>query len=295
MSLKRLLKQLRLVDQLVVLYVLLTSVYIIFFFNKVPFALYHLIPRVLLLVGLFSLPLINRTNKTPVYEFFRVGYPLILLSFFYSETDALNNVFFDALDIHFARIDSMIFGFQPSLEFYNTFPERWFSELMNFGYFSYYFLITVFAILVFVYDRRNYEKQVFLITCSFFIYYLIFAVIPVSGPQYFFEPPHNTIADSGIFRSLVKLVEFIGERPTAAFPSSHVGMVLILLCLAWKKHRTTFYIFLPLFILLSLSTVYIKAHYAVDVIGGLISAPLILMLSIYIWRIFNYRNHELKD
>jgi membrane-associated phospholipid phosphatase len=287
MSLKKLLQQLRSIDQLLIVYVLLTSVYIIVFFDKVPFPLFHLVPRIFLLAGIIALPLLNQYIKKPVYEFLRIGYPLILLSFFYSETDALNNVFFDALDIHFARLDSMIFGFQPSLEFYNSFPQSWFSELMNFGYFSYYFLITIFAIVVFVKDRINFEKQVFLITCSFFVYYLIFAVIPVSGPQYFFDSPHNTIADSGIFRSLVKLVEFIGERPTAAFPSSHVGMVLILLCLAWEKHRTTFYIFLPLFILLSLSTVYIKAHYAVDVMGGLISAPLILMLSNYIWSIFN--------
>lgn len=289
MSLKKLLPQLRVIDQLMILYVLLTSVYIIIFFNKIPFALFHIIPRLLLLACIIALPVLSRYIKKPIHEFFRIGYSLILLSFFYSETDALNNVFFGNLDQYFARFDAIIFGFQPSLEFYKTFPQCWFSELMNFGYFSYYFLITIFAIVVFVRDRINYEKQVFLITCSFLIYYLIFAIIPVSGPQYFFEPPHNTIPNSGIFRSLIMFVEFIGERPTAAFPSSHVGMILILLCLAWKKHRTTFYIFLPLFILLSLSTVYIKAHYAVDIIGGLISAPLILMLSNYIWRSFSYR------
>jgi membrane-associated phospholipid phosphatase len=223
----------------------------------------------------------------PFWDFLRIAYPLIFLSFFYSETDALNNVFFQNLDYHFARFDAIVFGFQPSLAFYSAIPDRWFSELMNFSYFSYYFLIAAYSIYVFVKDRPNFVRTIFYITCSFLIYYIIFMIVPVSGPQYFFEPPHNKIPDSGVFRFLVKFVEWIGERPTAAFPSSHVGMVLILIFMAWPGNKKTWMWLVPFFVFLSMSTVYIKAHYAVDVIGGIISAPVILFLSRVIFNCFS--------
>jgi len=71
----------------------------------------------------------------------------------------------------------------------------------------------------------------------------------------------------------------MGEGPTAAFPSSHVGIVLILLYLANKFTPKLLKWLIPISILLILSTVYIKAHYVVDVIAGILSFPTIYWLS----------------
>ena len=63
------------------------------------------------------------------------------------------------------------------------------------------------------------------------------------------------------------------ERPTAAFPSSHVGVSTILMLLIWTaRNRRLLYWLLPFYVLLCLSTVYIYAHYAIDVLGGWVSA-----------------------
>lgn len=286
MTVRKNLQLLKPIDWLLISYSLLTGVFVLLFYNEIQSAFLHLVPRILFIAGILLLPYIDKYAHKPLVAFLRIAYPLVFISFFYSETDAFNNVFFANLDRYFARLDSILFGFQPSLMFYNKCPYAWFSEIMNFGYFSYYFLIIIFPIVVFLKERDYFEKTVFLITCSFLLYYLIFTFLPVTGPQYFFNPPHNQIADSGIFRSLVKLVEFIGERPTAAFPSSHVGIVFILLILAWPKYKGVFYTYLLIFVLLALSTVYIKAHYAVDVIGGIVSAPILLMVSGYIWKLY---------
>ena len=75
---------------------------------------------------------------------------------------------------------------------------------------------------------------------------------------------------------MVQSAHDAGERPTAAFPSSHVGVSTIVMLLAWKTgSRRLLYCLLPLYVLLCFSTVYIQAHYAIDVIGGWVSGAVL--------------------
>ena len=78
-----------------------------------------------------------------------------------------------------------------------------------------------------------------------------------------------------------------GERPTAAFPSSHVGVSTVLMLLAWQtRNRRLFWILMFFYVVLCLSTVYIYAHYAIDVIAGWISALLLFPVLHYAYKRF---------
>ena len=75
------------------------------------------------------------------------------------------------------------------------------------------------------------------------------------------------------FLSLVEDAKAAGERPTAAFPSSHVGISTICMFLiAHARNYKLLAILAPLYFLLCCATVYIQAHYLVDAIAGVISA-----------------------
>ena len=76
----------------------------------------------------------------------------------------------------------------------------------------------------------------------------------------------------GFFYNLVEGSQQIGERPTAAFPSSHVGISTLLMIMAWRGSRWLFACLFPFYILLCCATVYIQAHYLIDSIVGFISA-----------------------
>jgi membrane-associated phospholipid phosphatase len=52
----------------------------------------------------------------------------------------------------------------------------------------------------------------------------------------------------------------------------------------WNFHlRKLFWWLLPVALLLVASTVYIKAHYLIDVFAGLLVAPLFYVFSVRIW------------
>ena len=56
-----------------------------------------------------------------------------------------------------------------------------------------------------------------------------------------------------------------------AFPSSHVGVAVVILLFMWRfKPKVAVAVFLPIVIALSLATVYGQYHYFTDVIAGLV-------------------------
>lgn len=271
------------VDQATFAYLILTGLIILFRFNKVELAGWHLFVRAVVVV-LMGWLIANSGTKHRWLKFIRDFYPLLLFSFFYTETDALNNILFHNLDPVVAHWDELLFGGQPSLMFSAHFSQTWLAELMHFSYFSFYLMIFGCCLYIWGKNPDAFQKSLFLISFSFYLYYLIFIVFPVAGPQYYFPSPENEIPKGWLFGSLMHFVHQLGERPTAAFPSSHVGIAALVCYLSYKYARSLFKYLLPLFVLLCLSTVYLKAHYLVDVIGGLMTAPVFGILGIWAYR-----------
>ena len=91
----------------------------------------------------------------------------------------------------------------------------------------------------------------------------------------------------GFFYSLVESMHDAGERPTAAFPSSHVGITTILMFLAWRTRcKPLFWGMIPFYVLMCFATVYIQAHYVIDVIAGWISAIVFYVVLLFLSKKF---------
>lgn len=274
-------------DKIIPAYLVLTALLMLLFPDKDINTGFRILLKACFTTGIFLIAYFDSKYKSGTTTFLHLFYPLTLLGYLYGETALLNHIFFSAdLDPFFINLDKKIFGFQPAIEFSRAFPQKWFSEIMNLGYFSYYFMTLGVSLMVFIKYRHFAEKAIFLIISSFLIYYLIFITIPVVGPQYYSKPPLSDVPVTGFFSKAVKTVQEIGEHPTGAFPSSHVGMALIFLWISLRSSKIMFWILIPFVVIILFSTVYIKAHYAVDVFGGILSAPVILFLSLKMWQNF---------
>lgn len=244
--------------------------------------------------------------------FLRVAAQMALLAWWYPDTYELNKIF-PNLDHIVASWDEQLFGCQPALLFSKYVTWNVASELIHLGYFSYYPMIVFTLVCYFFYRYEEFLRCAFIIMSAFFIYYTVFVLFPVVGPTFYYkaiglqeaasghfpELGHyfNTHTDcltlpgwkQGIFYRLVADAQASGERPTAAFPSSHVGISTICLLLIYRLHKHKFMLFLiPLYLLLCMATVYIRAHYLVDVLAGWISAAIIYLLLLSIS--FNFTN-----
>ena len=212
-----------------------------------------------------------------------------LMTFLYKETAMLNTLIFPKIDEFLSNLDQNIFKFQPSIEFSKHFNSLFFSELFYFGYFCYYLLpLVVFGIL-YKFLPQKIEEFGFILISSFLLYYFIFIIIPAEGPQFYFTFPDNYIEAQGIFGNAIKLIQKNGEAPTAAFPSSHVGISWIVIFWLYQNFRKSVKYFLPFVILLMFSTVYIKAHYFVDVVAGFLTAPIVFFLTFKFYKFLNLK------
>lgn len=267
------------IDIVTFAYILVTGVYITLFSFKLTDISSHLAVRLVFVLIISLLIYLDYTIPNRVVRFFRHFYPLALLGYFYPEVDFMNNVFFRDLDPQVANLEVTIFGGHPSVWFSEYIPWKWFNDLMNLSYLSYYFLIFGVAYWVYKMKYEKYSFVVFIICMSFYVYYFIFIIFPVAGPQFYLTPPDNQVPDAYIFREAMKFIHSMGEKPAAAFPSSHVGIMIILLYLSGKYAKELLKVLIPVGVLLILSTVYIKAHYVIDVIAGFLSVPIIYWVS----------------
>lgn len=243
-----------------------------------------------------------------ITKFARISVQMALLSWWYPDTYELNRLL-PNLDHVFAQMEQGLFGCQPALYFAQIFSSPVLSELMDMGYASYYPMIVLAAVYYFIWKYNEYERAAFVIMASFFAYYVIFVLVPVTGPTFYYKAvgidqitagvfpnlhdyfnSHTDCLPSpgytdGIFYQLVEDAKAAGERPTAAFPSSHVGISTVIMFLVWHtKNRRLFYCMIPFYAFLCMATVYIQAHYAVDALAGFVSGAAFYFLFIFLSR-----------
>ncbi|MCD6386491.1 phosphatase PAP2 family protein [Candidatus Sumerlaeota bacterium] len=290
---------LRTIDVLHLGYLGLTGLMIIVFHkNQTHWGLYLAI-RLVLAGGIVLLNcLVGRAEQPKLFwRFLRDWYTPGLFIYYYEETELLNQLiiplYFDFVVQHWHSIfagrmewlhnglmyldpflehwDEVILGFQPSLQFHNWIPFAFFSELMHFGYFSYYLLIPILGFaLWFKHRHKEFDTFIVKLAINMLWCYTFFIIFPTSGPKSYFPGAHDRIFFGGyVFKSAMDIILRYGGISNGAFPSSHVAMATVILLCARKYERTIFWIMLPLVTLLCFSTVYIREHYFVDVPAGI--------------------------
>ena len=262
---------------------------------------------VMMMLGLW---VVYRLIPCRLTMFFRIALQLLFLGIWYPETFEFNR-HFPNLDHLFATYEQSLCGCQPALLFSQASAHPVFSELMHLGYSSYFPLIALITLFYFFRRYDQFLQAEFILLGAFFIYYVIFIFLPVTGPQYYylaagfdqiakgvFPDMGNYFAthmekattpgwSDGFFYSLVEGMHEAGERPTAAFPSSHVGITTILMFLAWRTRcKPLFWGIMPFYVLMCFATVYIQAHYVIDVIGGWISAIVFYIVLLFVSKKF---------
>ena len=292
----------RFIDTATQAYIIVVGVLILLFHNS-------RVPHFQMLLALHGVAVLTihalirsraRFPKNRGLSFFRHFYPLLLYAFMYKECDWLNLMFVDRyLDPFFIRLEETLFGFQPAVVFMATWSHPLVSEFFYMSYFTYYLMIAGVGLALFFRNRPGFWH--FVAGLSFVLYtcFLVFIFLPVAGPPAFYlEIPRfvdqhlltyyplefPSQVTQGPFFRLMGFIYRHFESGGAAFPSSHVAVALCTLFFSWRYLPKIRFLHLAGVIALSVSTVYCRYHYAVDVIAGAAVAAVLVPLGERLYR-----------
>jgi membrane-associated phospholipid phosphatase len=204
--------------------------------------------------------------------------PLVLVPALYAELPILMESLPGALRYHdpaIAALENGLFGGQPAFEWAGAWPVTALSELLHACYVSYYPLIFVPPLLLYLGARGTREsgpermaafhETVFALALCFLVCFSIFVVFPVQGPRYLGVP--EGVPDGPVRRLVLAILER-GSSRGAAFPSSHVAVAVTQALLALRHQPRVGRCVAAIAVGLGAGAVYGGFHYGVDALAG---------------------------
>jgi membrane-associated phospholipid phosphatase len=148
--------------------------------------------------------------------------------------------------------------------------------------------MSVFLPLVVVRNRWLFRRVVLAFFVVEVLSYIVFMAYPV---QYIYRHPTMT---TDTFVGWGMQMTYWLDQPYCCLPSMHVSMATLSALVVWKVDRIIGGITLVIAFLIGLSTMFIKQHYFVDMIGGFAVASLGYWLFVANFKTADIPVHELR-
>lgn len=260
---------------------------------------YYVITRYESKANRFGKDSLNNTSILKIWRYF-YGIPFILISFkeVYHIIFALK---WKDIDPILINIDKAVFGLNPT-EWISRFANPALTELLQIVYFLYYIVILAWGIELYMGKRfKEYKFTIFVLFSLFTVNYTLYILLPAAGPRFYIhdyfsiqnELPGLLFTES--IRTFLNMAESIPDgisNPLLyvqrdAMPSLHVGAALLIVYLSRKFKSKSFYIYIPYSLLMIISTVYLRYHYVIDVISGVLVVCIIILSCELIYKKFH--------
>jgi len=226
-----------------------------------------------------------------LFKYIDVFMPLFIILFTFDSLSHLtHHVNPGDMDAALADLDLRLFGERP-LQFMQEIINPLLTTVLQVCYTSYYFISIIFCLMLFfAKDHEAFELSVFGIAFGFFVSYVGYLLVPALGPRIYLDGTFEKDLLRGPLASAINdTLNLLEGENRDAFPSGHTEVVLITMAYAWSFRRRFFWLALPLVTGLIISTVYLRYHYIVDVVAGIILAPLCVLAANRLFRFLKRR------
>jgi len=226
-------------------------------------------------LGIICLTWAAAHSRNRVLRFVRDWYPLPLYIFFFEELQGLVHAIFSGwFDGWLIRFDFNLAGAHPSV-WLARFSNPALNDFMQFAYMTYFlYLVILPAILYAQKDRIGFWNVMVSTAVANYTVYFIAVLFPIESPYHALAAMNTTPLSGGYFTAVIELIERFGRVHGGAFPSAHVGGSTVAILASWRYRRWLFWVCLPFFVSMCISTVYGRYHYIADVLAGIIVGAL---------------------
>lgn len=196
---------------------------------------------------------------------------------FYTLGAAVPAIMPQKFDTMLLEWDKALLGETPAVS-YQTWSQPWLNDLLMLGYLFFFIHLVVVPGSYCVRDLARFRQCIVGLFTLYGVGFLSYTLVPAGGPHRWmtFDVP---LAGIIVLPAMLDTVN-AGSNGVDVFPSLHLAVSFYLLVFDWWHARARFWIVLVPCILLWLSTVLLRFHYFVDLIGGFLLAILGLMAAV---------------
>jgi membrane-associated phospholipid phosphatase len=232
-------------------------------------------------------------EKHSFLKVLRFWYPVLIILYIFKEIYLLiHPVNPNDIDTVLINMDFGMLGVNPTQWIYR-FANPALTELLQIVYIMYYLVIPLYGIELFLKKRyEDFQFSVFVLFSGFYIAYALYFIFPAVGPRFYLHDFYSIEKElpglflTNPFRVILNFAESIPvgvPNPQDyvqrdAMPSLHAEIAILLAYLSKKLGMKSFYFYLPYCLLMLLATIYLRYHYAVDLIAGALIALLAAVL-----------------
>ena len=230
---------------------------------------------------LFEIKSPNRTSWL-----FRNWYPLLYVAFCYKEMATLIPAVWDFAAGHpdadpwLASLDYRIWGANPTvwIERFHT------PALTEFLQLIYTLFIPAVLLVAFILWRQrryaDFQYYGFLIALGFLVSYLGYLVLPARGPRFLLKSAqHFPLSGLWLFEHLQSGLDRLESAHYDCFPSGHTELTLLAFWGSRLLSKSLFLLYFAYTPLLIFATVYLRYHYTVDLLAGMLVALLLIVFT----------------
>ena len=245
------------------------------FHRNVAHAAQYFVIHCWIALGIICLAWAAAHSRNRVLHFARDWYPLPLYIFFFEELQGLVHAIFPGwFDRWLIQFDFNFAGVHPSV-WLARFSNPALNDFMQFAYMTYFlYLVILPAILYAQKDRIAFWNVMVSTAIANYTVYFIAVLFPIESPYHALAAMNTTPLNGGYFTAAIEFIERFGRVHGGAFPSAHVAGSTVAILASWRYRRWLFWVCLPFFISMCVSTVYGRYHYIADVLAGIVVGAL---------------------
>ena len=238
--------------------------------------------------------LVLARNPSPVAQFLRHWYLLAYVPFCYKQVPYLVSALnLRAADLTLARWDLAMWKVDPVF-WLSSMQSRFLVEFLQVIYTMFLPGALILGIILWVRrSRQEFRYGTFLIALTFLLSYLGYILMPARGPRFMdYALQHPPLQGLWTFHLLQNVLDKLEGAQYDCFPSGHVAVVAVGCYVARKISAPVFYVFSAFAALITFSTVYLRYHYVIDVIAGLLLAIAVIAATPFLYRRLEANKHS---
>lgn len=221
-----------------------------------------------------------RAATTSALAVIRDFFPFFLGLLFYEALHDLTPLIRPhVMDAQLIAIDHRLFGVDVAA-WLGQFATPTLTHLMIDCYLSYFFAPIALAVILYWRGQRAAFREYMVSLCVVTLLgYCGYLIVPAVGPYVFEAAQFPTRLPGGEkTHFFIAQIDSLKGVARDCFPSMHTAHTTVVLAFAWRHARRWFWLYLPIALGLYVSTMYLRMHYAVDVMAGLGVSALAVML-----------------